>query len=297
MPYSATMDPRLGIGPDYYKDVKASNWPAFEDLVNLQWIDLNEDMQHRHWYEPSYHPSLYPVLRHVFPGMERIDRSYSQALQDIFILTFLDGKRNGTYLEIGSFHPTKINNTRLLIDFGWSGISIDKWQEMQMHWRKLRPHCTFVLADALQLDYKKLLDDHSMPERIDFLQTDIDSKSDDIVLLEKVLETGRKFSLVMFEHNLQENGPNEKIQSTQVLERYGYKKIVDNIACKDFHSDQFMPFEDWWVDPTAVDPAIYTKFLTESVDLTHPLTLLCLPGSIDHLMRPVWQQKDIWKSR
>ena len=32
---------------------------------------------------------------------ENIERNWSQVYQDIFVLSLLDGKRNGTYLEIG----------------------------------------------------------------------------------------------------------------------------------------------------------------------------------------------------
>lgn len=288
-------NPRLGIGPDYWVDIKAPNWPDFDDLIDLDWQDFDEDMRHRHWYDPSYHPSLYPFVRHPFPGMDQIDRSYSQALQDIFILTFLDGKRNGTYLEIGCYHPTKINNTKLLTEFGWSGVSIDWWPDATMLWEDLRPDSSFMLADARKIDYNKLLDDHAMTDRIDFLQIDIDTKNS--VLLSKVLQTGRKFSVIMFEHDLYAGNEDEKIRSTQLLEEQGYKKIIENICCKDFRADQFVAFEDWWIDPTVIDNNIFDKFFTTGKDKVHPLDLLCVPGSVDHLMEPVWNQKDIWKPK
>lgn len=291
--YDKIIEPRLGISPDYYNSVKANGWPAFENLVNLNWNDFDQDLKHRHWYEPSYHPSLYPLVRHSFPGMHQIDRSYSQSLQDIFILTFLDGKRNGKYLEIGCYHPTKINNTKLLAEFGWSGISIDWWPDAKMLWKNSRPDSSFILADARKIDYNKLLDDYMMPDRIDFLQTDIDSKNSALLL--KVLQTERKFSVIMFEHDLYDGNQDEKVQSTQILENYGYKRIIENVCCKDFGTDQFVAFEDWWIDPTVIDSNIADKFFNVGKDQVHPLNLLCKPGSIDDIMEPVWNQKDIWK--
>lgn len=289
------MLPRLGTGIDYWNTMKAPYWPSFDNLVKMNWDELSLDQKQRHWYEPSYHPSLFPLLRHQFPGIEIINGSYSQALQDVFILTFLNGKTNGTYLEIGCFHPTKINNTRLLEDFGWRGVSIDKWADMQLLWQQTRPNSIFILEDAFKIDYNKLINDHNLPEQIDFLQTDVDSGELDIELLEKVLYTGRKFSVIMFEHNIFLGSNFEKVESAKLLEKFGYQKVVDNIVCKDFGQEKFVAFEDWWVDPKVVDANIVNKFKTLDIEAIHPLNLLCLPNSIDHLMEPVWSQKDIWK--
>ena len=43
-------------------------------------------------------------LKKSFSGVERVTQNYSQALQDIFVLT-MNGKENGTYVEIGGAHP------------------------------------------------------------------------------------------------------------------------------------------------------------------------------------------------
>ena len=40
-------------------------------------------------------------LRHKFIGAEDIENNFSQAFQDLFVLSILDGKKNGTYVEIG----------------------------------------------------------------------------------------------------------------------------------------------------------------------------------------------------
>ena len=41
-------------------------------------------------------------------------KSNSQTGQDLFVLSVLNHKRNGTFLEIGSNHPITVNNTFLL---------------------------------------------------------------------------------------------------------------------------------------------------------------------------------------
>ena len=50
-------------------------------------------------------------LRYRFKGSELLTEYYSQVCQDLFILSVLDGKRDGTYLEIGAYYPDFLNNT------------------------------------------------------------------------------------------------------------------------------------------------------------------------------------------
>ena len=65
-------------------------------------------------------------LKVKFNGLESIDKNYSESFQDIFVLQCFNGKKNGTYLEIGAGNPISGNNTYLLSDkFGWEGLSID----------------------------------------------------------------------------------------------------------------------------------------------------------------------------
>ena len=55
-----------------------------------------------------------------------ISKSKSQAAQDLFVAVMSDAKQNGTFLEIGAFHPLASSNTYLLEhELGWSGHSID----------------------------------------------------------------------------------------------------------------------------------------------------------------------------
>ena len=51
-----------------------------------------------------YHSVNLSSLKYQFPGIDMIENNYSQAFQDMFVLTMLNGKRNGTYVEIGGDH-------------------------------------------------------------------------------------------------------------------------------------------------------------------------------------------------
>ena len=46
-------------------------------------------------------------LKHRFSGYTKVFQNYSQAYQDLFVLSMLNGKRNGKYVEIGSNDPQK----------------------------------------------------------------------------------------------------------------------------------------------------------------------------------------------
>jgi hypothetical protein len=53
-------------------------------------------------------------------------QTYSQAGQDLFVIAMLQGKTQGSFLEIGAGHPTFQNNTYLLeSNYAFSGISLD----------------------------------------------------------------------------------------------------------------------------------------------------------------------------
>ena len=47
-------------------------------------------------------------------------------MQDMFVLSMLDGKKNGVYVEIGADQPRVISNTYLLeTEFDWMGVSFE----------------------------------------------------------------------------------------------------------------------------------------------------------------------------
>ena len=61
-----------------------------------------------------YKKNMYNSFKYKFDGLENIEQSYSQCLQEMFVLASLNGKQKGTYLEIGANQPVFINNTYLL---------------------------------------------------------------------------------------------------------------------------------------------------------------------------------------
>ena len=52
-------------------------------------------------------------------------KNFSQEGEDIFLIDFFKDQLNGFYIDVGAFHPYRINNTYLLYKKGFRGINID----------------------------------------------------------------------------------------------------------------------------------------------------------------------------
>jgi FkbM family methyltransferase len=71
--------------------------------------------------------------------------SYSQFGEDLY-LTMLLGyeKSNGTYVDIGCFHPIQFSNTYIFYQRGWHGIAVDPNPELRKLWARYRPRDLFL---------------------------------------------------------------------------------------------------------------------------------------------------------
>jgi hypothetical protein len=124
-------------------------------------------------------------LKVSFNGVERVDQNYSQALQDIFVLTMLNGKENGTYVEIGGAHPININNTYLLESvFNWSGVSFEINTDLANFYNNERSN-KCICTDATQVNYSKVFEENNLSNQIDYLQVDIDPSYQSLAAFEK----------------------------------------------------------------------------------------------------------------
>lgn len=185
-----------------------------------------------------------------FNNKGKIEKNFSQCLQDMFVLYCLDGKENGTYLEIGSAYPYYGSNTALLEDtFKWKGIGIDndsgKVKEHSLH--RTNP---VVLADALLIDYDKLIQKY-LPnyQNIDFLQLDIDPIQNTYETLLSIPFDKYKFAVITYEHDdYADITQSYKQKSRELLSAKGYHLAVPDISPISGYS-----FEDWWIHPDLVD--------------------------------------------
>lgn len=178
-----------------------------------------------------------------------IEGSQSDSGQESFVIAMLEGKRNGYYVEIGAGEAFIHNNTVVLErDYGWTGLAIDIHEPYVLEHKALRKNPCLV-ADAITFDYKKYFQENNFPMQIDYLQLDIDPPQFTLECLKALpLETYR-FSTITYEHDYY-NKPEHfliKQEAQDILRSYGYSLVADNVL-----SPWNNPFEDWWIDPSAV---------------------------------------------
>ena len=186
------------------------------------------------------------------------EEDYSQAGQDIFVLSLFDNDYKGWFVDIGCFVPKFLNNTCRLEEKGWEGISLDI-RELSEYW-KIRK-TPFVSADALKTDYLKLFDMYNLPQVIDYLSLDIEGNGDRFNALKRVFQSNREFKVITLEHDSYRGyDGNEKLPQRKFLIENGYFLLCSDV----FLSGN--PFEDWWVNPKFLDEDKYLYLKCESND-------------------------------
>ena len=195
-------------------------------------------------------------LRFPFGEADAIEENYSQAWQDIFVLTMLGGLRGGRYLEIGCNDPDKHNNTYLLRQkYDWSGVSLEYSSTYIQPWMRTRPDDTLVIIDALIVDYSQAMalwfgDQNN---RIDYLQLDIDPSEHTLAVLKRLPLDNYRFSIITFETDAYLGDLTAQKESREILMRHGYQLVAKDVSVLPGTDRPFpAPFEDWWVDPAAV---------------------------------------------
>ena len=204
-------------------------------------------------------------LKKSFSGVERVTENYSQALQDIFVLTMLNGKKNGTYVEIGGAHPININNTYLLEKiFDWSGISFEINQDLVKFYNTKRNN-KCICTDATQVNYSEIFEENNLPNQIDYLQIDIDPSFQSLASLKQIDLKNYRFSVITFETDVYQGSIDVLEQSRNILQGNGYQLVASNVKnCG--HA-----FEDWYVDPNTVTEDIWSTLQSDNMESTQIL--------------------------
>lgn len=199
-----------------------------------------------------YNPVGYSIIKRQglirqFPGIEDIQVNFSQLHQDMFVLCMLDGKRGGTYLEVGAHEPVFISNTYLLESaFGWKGVGIEIDEAMVGRHRARRSNPCYR-EDARTADYAGLLKSAKLPDIIDYLSIDVDPSAVTLAALMRIPHELYKFRVITFEHDYTAGGALERMESRAYLGSLGYELIVSDVSWKDWI------VEDWWAHPDLVD--------------------------------------------
>lgn len=210
-------------------------------LISLATGYISED-------EIKYNKDNGKKLRFNFDGCEKIEKNYSQSFQDLFVLSALNGKKNGLYLEIGAQEPFYQNNTALLeTEFGWDGISIEIRKDLCDIFSQQRKN-KIVCEDATKIDYLNMLNEFNKGNIFDYLQLDCEPSETTYEILLKIPFDHYKFAIITYEHDHYVDLTNSyRDKSREYLESKGYKILVSNVS-----PNHCSPFEDWWYHPELI---------------------------------------------
>jgi len=185
-------------------------------------------------------------LKIKFEGCDSFQKNYSQAAQDLFVLSCLNGKKNGTFLDLGCHHPTSISNTYLLENnFQWDGVCMDIDTDFISQFSGIRTAKAYV-QDATKIDFNILLKDYTN-NHIDYLSLDLEPADVTLQCLQSIPFDKIEFSVITFEHDTYRFGNYCKDVSRQIFEAAGYKLICADVS----NGGSF--FEDWYCNPKYVN--------------------------------------------
>ena len=223
---------------------------VIENLIKLNGIKKEESFA-------IYNKSKYSSLKVKFQGSELIEKNYSEAYQDMFVLTMLNGKKDGTYLEIGAGNSFYGNNTALLEkQFDWKGVALDIDENFVNAHKNERKNPCF-LKNATLVNYNAFLSGLDFPNEIDYLQLDCDPPSVTYDILLSIPFETYKFAVITYEHDYYcDETKSFQEKSKKYLESYGYMRVVNNIS-----PDEFRSYEDWWIHPDLIDNVVLEKMM------------------------------------
>jgi len=168
-------------------------------------------------------------LRKKFSGVENIKENYSQSMQDMFVLTMLDGKKNGIYIEIGADQPVLVNNSYLLeTEYDWSGVSFEIDTKKIEYFNSIREN-KCICTDATSFDYKSLFDERNYPKQIDYLQLDIDPAPQTLEALKNLPLDDYRFSVITYETDVYRHGADIQDEQMAISKSHVLQLVPKNL--------------------------------------------------------------------
>lgn len=199
-------------------------------------------------------------------------KSNSQAGQDLFVTNVLKNKKNGIFVEIGSFEPIYLSNSYMLEkELDWTGIMFD-WTDFSKQYDQHRFDSIYKIGDVTKVNFNDLFkntllkNNANFPKNIDYLQIDLHvCNRSTLNVLENInnqVMDEYKFATVTFEHDIYTgNHFDTREKSREIFNNRGYIRVFSDVM------DNNCKFEDWYVHPDLVDMEYVNKIKSdESMD-------------------------------
>ncbi len=211
---------------------------------NIKTIDINQKY--------LYGPHNKKFFKYQFEGIDKIQFNYSQSYQDLFVLTVLNGKTEGSYLEIGSGQVSYISNTYLLEKkYGWTGLGIEQNNKLANEHKKYRKN-SVINTDAVKFDYSEL--DKYLPQsNIDYLQIDIEPAENNLKVLKKIPFEKYEFNVITYETDIYVSPQNKNFAESA----RSYIKSFDYVLIKKNVKENGKVYEDWYINKKIIDNLVF----------------------------------------
>lgn len=185
--------------------------------------------------------------------------SFSQAMQDEFVIRLTGGMMDGRFVDIGAGHPRFGSNTYTLeTDFEWRGILCDMATEADLRSER---SALAVFGDAFAVDWRKECEAIAENGLIHYLSLDIEPPELTMAALLRLPLEHVRFGIITIEHDAYRTGRGIRAAMRGVLSEHGYVRVASDV-CVDCDGS-LLPFEDWWVHPAAISVENATAIVDE----------------------------------
>ena len=162
--------------------------------------------------------------------------------EDLEILKYFKGKKNGFYVDVGCYHPIHRNNTYLLYKLDWRGINIDISEFSIDLFNYIRPddlNYNFAISnknEILKIYYQKELSQLSTIEKEQankVFQGNIKEKKIQAFTLNEILAKDKYKNYEIDLLNIDAEGADLK-----VLEGLSFDKFMPKLICVEIHENK-----------------------------------------------------------
>ena len=192
-------------------------------------------------------------------SIDREDCSRHRIVLQEFWQEFYAGVRGSDWPQAESIDDLPLNLQHECRTVHGYDEHVRPWLLDNLGWAVTRPATEFVLHDALTFDYSDL------PEYFDYLQVDIEPPQQSLTAL-KLITAQKRFAVITFEHDAwtaTAEADQARQQSREWLLDQGYELVINDVGVEPRNPQdhgQMTYFEDWWVDPARVDPAVIARY-------------------------------------
>lgn len=181
----------------------------------------------------------------------------SDARQDEFVANLVEFKQGGSYVDIGSCHSIKSNNTYFFDRLGWRGVCVEIDPSHNDSYSG-RARCSYLNRDALTVDWAAAFEQAGLPATIDYLSLDVDDAT--LGVLRMLPFDRHRFRVITIEHDYYRLGDAIRVPQRELLSSLGYRLVCPDVYVEqpDFPHPN-CPFEDWWVHPDEFEPALLDR--------------------------------------